>query len=113
MNPRQWDAISRINQSIPDSLKKGIVEKKVDTTLHDIASNASKDKHISKEGRQQLERMVYDGALIKHDKVTDHKKTAEIDRFISQRMESEMRSGRLKPMAQDAFVRRMQEKTRK
>jgi len=97
--------LNRITGKIPARLARNITKVEYDTTQEEKAIVALNSKHISKDKKARLSRLLDKGAFRRRQEVLDEDKIKELDKYHTREIAKAKREGRLKDPMTDPFYR--------
>ncbi len=105
--------LMKVGAAIPKRLSDNLITEEVDTSEEELARFAIKQGDISKEKKEELARLIEQGAFRRSEKIVNEKVAAEIDRFNSARVEKLRRAGKLPDPMKDRWYQERLAKMRK
>jgi len=111
MDPKQQRQISRLGNTIPQSLQRALVREEIDDEQMGNAHDILENKNISDEDKKGITGLMDSGAFVQRRKVVNKRVEREIDKHLTKRIQNDIRSGRLQPAKHDKFTRMIQRKT--
>ena len=113
MDKYTQEKLYRMGKEIPKHLTDKLI-KSVPTEEYRMAQDILKDKRVPDHVKRIYQKSIENGTIKSHEQVVDKKVQKELDDFTTQRMKSEMDSGRIKPADKDdRFMREMQDRLKR
>lgn len=97
MDDRARKALMRINASIPQNLRSGLVKKQWNTREEQMVREAA-GRISDPMKRKEVEQKISEGHFRHEEKVVDQEKTKQINDFLDRRISEEIKRGNLKTM---------------
>lgn len=110
MDRKTENILQRINKGLPSSLARHITKIVVDKSEEELAHAALAAKHISRNKKEKIRRLLAAGKFRRSEEVVNEEVVGEIDKYHTERIRRARAAGLLPDPMSDPFYRKRMER---